>query len=115
MLPTLGLQVIENRIPACGQRFYVVYLEDIQYMLAEIEADDIAERLNMGKRRAIEKGQRWVGIFKPPYGYDKVGHSHNARMEINEEQAKVIRQVFEWYVHGDEDGKPLRVPTIVKN
>jgi site-specific DNA recombinase len=86
--------------------------EDIQYMLAEIEADDIAERLNMGKRRAIEKGQRWVGIFKPPYGYDKVRHSHDSKMVINEEQAKVIRQVFEWYVHGDEEGKPLGVPTI---
>lgn len=86
--------------------------EDIQYILAEIEADDIAERLNMGKRSAIEKGQRWVGIFKPPYGYDKVGHSHDAKMVINEEQAKVIRQIYEWYTYGDEEGKPLGVPTI---
>lgn len=88
--------------------------EDIQYMLAEIEADDIAERLNMGKRRAIEKGQRWVAINKPPFGYDKIGHSHDAKMVINEDQAKVIRLIYEWYVYGDEEGKPLGVPTIAQ-
>src|SRR5258706_10501306 len=33
--------------------------EDIGYIMAEIEADDIAERTSGGKRQKIEQGEKW--------------------------------------------------------
>ncbi|MEO7913708.1 MAG: recombinase family protein [Roseiflexaceae bacterium] len=58
--------------------------EDIQYIMAEIEADDILERTAGGKRRKIEQGQKWSGSNKPPYGYRAVGHGQEAEMVLDE-------------------------------
>src|SRR5690242_2856535 len=47
--------------------------EDLQFIMAEIDADDIAERTTIGKRNKIEKGGKWLGLNRPPFGYRKIG------------------------------------------
>ena len=31
---------------------------------------------------------------------------------MNEEEAEVVRMIFEWYIHGDDTGQPLAVTAI---
>lgn len=80
--------------------------EDLQFLMAEIDADDIVERTTGGKRRKIQSG-KWLGLNRPPYGYRKVGQGRNASLEIDEEQAAIVRLIFEWYVVGENDSGPM--------
>jgi len=74
--------------------------EDLQYIMAEIEADDIAERTAQGKANKVAAG-KWMGAGKAPYGYSKVGRGRDTEMVINEQEAAVVRQIFDWYAYGE--------------
>ena len=87
--------------------------EDIMALMAEIEADEISERTSMGKRQKALSG-KWIGLNKPPYGYNTVGRGKTVTLAVNEEQAKVVRDIFTWYLYGDETGKPLRIIEIAR-
>ncbi|MBO8138151.1 MAG: recombinase family protein [Desulfotomaculum sp.] len=65
--------------------------------IAEIERDTIAERMRLGKNRAIKEG-RWPG-GPPPYGYMII----NKKLVINEKEAEVVRLIFRMYVKEDMD------------
>lgn len=70
----------------------------IQDAIASAEVRRITERMGRGKRQKA-KGGAWIGAGKPPYGYRVVGEGSAMRLEVIEEHARVIRQIFEWYVH----------------
>lgn len=65
---------------------------DIKAALGKIESDNIRERMLMGRRVRLERGEV-PGGDQVRYGYHKV----NKRLEIDEAEAKVVRMVFEWY------------------
>jgi site-specific DNA recombinase len=73
-------------------------LLQVQGMVAEYEQAKILERSRRGKRHAALAGS--VNVFgKAPYGYRYVSKRDGggvARFEIVEEQAQVVRQIFEW-------------------
>jgi len=73
-------------------------LLQVQGMVSEYERAKILERSRRGKRHAAKRGSVNV-LAGAPYGYRYVG-KHNgggvARYEIVEEQARVVRQVFNW-------------------
>jgi site-specific DNA recombinase len=73
--------------------------EDLQFIMAEIDADDIAERTNTGKRNKIEKGGKWLGLNRPPYGYSKKGRGKDSELLIDEDTARNVRMIFDWYVN----------------
>lgn len=85
--------------------------EDLQYILAEIEIDEIMDRLKTGKRNKALAG-KWIGLNRPPYGYKTEGHRKDAVPVIHEEHAAVIRKIFDWYVYGDEHGNPMSTRMI---
>jgi site-specific DNA recombinase len=58
--------------------------EDLQYIMAEIDADTIAENTQGGKRRKVEVGGKWLGLNKPPYGYISTGRGRDAAFAIDE-------------------------------
>jgi DNA invertase Pin-like site-specific DNA recombinase len=60
--------------------------EDIQFIMAEIEADSIRERAMSGKEGKAKAG-KWIANNRPPYGYYKVGMGKNAEMVIDEWEA----------------------------
>lgn len=62
--------------------------------IAEIERETIAERMRLGKDRALREG-RWPG-GQPPYGYSLAGR----RLAVNEEEAGVVRSIFRLYSRG---------------
>lgn len=80
--------------------------------LAEEESRSISENGKWGQRKRVEQGR-----FKhssAPYGY----MIHNGSLVIDEIEAKVIRQIFEWYLQGEGSYRiagrlnKMNVPTI---
>lgn len=63
--------------------------------IAEIERETIAERMSLGKDRALREG-RWPG-GPPPYGYSLA----NRRLAVNPAEARVVRKIFRLYVRGE--------------
>lgn len=73
-------------------------LLQVQGMVAEYERAKILERSRRGKRHAARRGSVNV-LAGAPYGYQYLSKHDSggiARYEIVEEQARVVRQVFEW-------------------
>lgn len=73
-------------------------LLQVQGMVAEYERAKILERSRRGKRHAAHSGSVSV-LSNAPYGYRYVSTYEGggqARFEINLEEARVVRQVFEW-------------------
>ena len=73
-------------------------LLQMQGMMAEYERAKILERSRRGKRHAARAGSISV-LGGAPYGYRYVSKDRgtgDARYEIDEEKAAVVRQVFTW-------------------
>jgi site-specific DNA recombinase len=78
------------------------------------ERKRIRERSMRGKRTKARTG-RVVGT-RAPYGYqhlrDENGKIQN--FEIVEEEAQIVRLIYQWYVHGDETGKRLSAGQVAR-
>lgn len=62
--------------------------------LAQEEAASISRNIRWSLKRKMENGT--LGIARVPFGYKKV----DGQLEIDEERAKIIRQIFAWYLSG---------------
>lgn len=77
-------------------------------VFAQLERDMITERMKFGKYQKARQGQFPGGhIF---YGYKK--DPSTGEFEISEEEARIVRLIYHWYVYGDESGKPLGMEAI---
>jgi DNA invertase Pin-like site-specific DNA recombinase len=65
------------------------------------EFKTINRRIQRGRVASVKEGKFISSIA--PYGYNKIKlpHEKGFTLEINEEQAKVIRLIYEWYTKGD--------------
>jgi len=73
-------------------------LLQMQGMFAEYERAKILERSRRGKRHAAQRGSASV-LCGAPYGYRYISKREGggeAAYEIHDEQAAVVRQVFQW-------------------
>ena len=73
-------------------------LLQVQGMVAEYERAKILERSRRGKRHAARAGSISV-LAAAPYGYRYISKRDGggvARYEIDEERARVVRQIFTW-------------------
>jgi site-specific DNA recombinase len=76
-------------------------LLQVQGMMAEYERAKILERHRRGKRHVAHAGSVNV-LVAAPYGYRYVPKHYGngqARYEISAEEARVVRQMFEWVGH----------------
>ena len=64
------------------------------------EYKTINRRLQMGKLSAIKEGKYIAS--RPPYGYLRVrlNGASGFTLEPNDEQADIVRMIFNWYAHG---------------
>ena len=70
-------------------------LSQVKGVFAEYERAKIMERTRRGKlHRALYQG--WTNWTVPPYGYRVVRTEGGQRIEINEEEASWVRQVYSW-------------------
>ena len=73
-------------------------LLQVQGMVAEYERAQILERSRRGKRHAARRGAVSV-LSTAPYGYRYIDKRHGggvARYEVIEDEAAVVRRMFEW-------------------
>jgi len=79
-------------------------------------ADDrrkMIERTTRGRKHKATSGQV-VGVGKAPYGYKYVKTADKITMlEIDENQAAVVRMIFEWYTVG-RDGRRMGATLIAR-
>jgi len=78
------------------------------------ERNKIRERSMRGKRAKALTG-RVIGS-RPPYGYTHVRDENGKIMNFEplEEEAQIVRLIFQWYVTGDETGQRLSAGKIAK-
>lgn len=93
-----------------GNEFDEEYFEFSLFM-SRREYKTIKRRMQAGRAAAAKEG-KYVGN-KPPYGYDrkKLDHDSGFTLVPNPEEAKVVKLIFEWYVHGVvmDDGTKQRI------
>ena len=65
----------------------------IKAAMGKIELVNIHSRMLMGRRARLQKGEV-PGGDQVKYGYKKV----NRRLALNEDEAKVVRKIFDWYI-----------------
>ena len=51
---------------------------------------------------------------RPPYGYSKKSEPHKAWLEIDENESRVVRLIFQWFLYGDEENGPLSMNAITR-
>ena len=69
----------------------------INGLVNEWYCEDLSENIRGVLKRKREEGQ-YLGAF-PPYGYEKDKADHH-KLQIDEEAAEVVRQIYQWYLEG---------------
>lgn len=85
----------------------------IRSTLAEYERAKIQERMQRGKMGRAKAGNVSLGD-QAPYGYRYVSEPHKGWLEINEEEAEVVRLIYRLYLDGDGDGRRMGTPAIAQ-
>ena len=74
-------------------------------VFAQMDAENLKAKFLSGKERSLAIGNSYT--YKAPYGY----YLENKKLYINEEEAKVVRQFYNWYI----EGKTLKEIEIMLN
>ncbi|MEA2575044.1 MAG: site-specific recombinase [Chloroflexia bacterium] len=69
------------------------------------------ERGALGRRARAQAGYVQPGKLLP-YGYRCIREGNRAWLEIVEDEARIVRLIFDWYVHGDETGRRMGAQAI---
>ena len=69
---------------------------EIQMLMARQELKKITQRMQSGKKKSIEEG---CHVGEPPYGYQRVYIGRYPTLAICDEEAKLIRMIFDMYVN----------------
>ena len=88
-------------------------MKNVRAVVAEYERLKITERMLRGRRQKVEAGNVMVH-GRPPYGYRKIDDGETTSLAIVEEEAKVVRLIYQWYTIGDGDNGPLSAYAITK-
>lgn len=86
---------------------------DVSLFFARFEYKISTRRLQTGRARSAAEGN-YLGT-RVTYGYNKVKRPDRSgyTLEINPEKAEIVRMVFQWYVHG-ENNTPMSADEIAK-
>lgn len=89
------------------------FMKNVRAAVAELERLKIKERAMRGRIQAVKSGSV-LAYNRPPYGYDLVEEGGKYRLEIREDEAEIVRRIFDWFVNGDEDGNALTLADIAQ-
>lgn len=99
--------VVESELKQSGVRIeYVLgeypdtpegnFMKHVRASVAEFEREKIRERMLRGRFLKAKSG-KWVGHCQP-FGYKRIGSGRDAILAVDEQEAKVVSQVFKWFV-----------------
>jgi len=86
--------------------------DDHEARLAEIERALFVERTTDGRQAKIKRGH-YPGGGQPPYGYCVEGHGPETQLVMADEQAAVVRMIFQLFAYGDATGT-VSAPEIAR-
>ncbi len=88
-------------------------LETIEGWQAGTDHKRTVEKLHKGRIERAKSGHV-VPTGCTPFGYQKVRDekTRHYKFEIIEDEAEVVRQIFNWYMFGDESGKAMGTTRI---
>lgn len=69
---------------------------EIQMLMARQELKKITQRMQTGVRKSVEEGYH---VGEPPFGYRRTYIGKRPTLEIHEEEARIIRMIFDMYVN----------------
>lgn len=72
--------------------------------LAQEESANTSKRVKFGKKMNAEKGR----VPNIVYGYDKTKGDY-FNLTINEEEAAIVRQIYQWYIHDGYGGAKIAI------
>jgi site-specific DNA recombinase len=85
----------------------------IRATIAEYEREKITERMMRGRRQKVKAGNVMVcGLA--PYGYDHVKENGKNTLAINEQEARVVRLIYKWYIVGNGDGQRMSLTSVAE-
>lgn len=77
------------------------FMNQIRGAVAEFELAKIQERTSRGRRGRLKAGHVITPIAPFGYRYVRKTDDDPGHLEIDEREAATVRQIFEWFVHGD--------------
>jgi site-specific DNA recombinase len=83
---------------------------NMQSIFAEYEREVIKLRTITGKKKLAKAGKYAGG--SQPLGYR--WNDKKEKWEIVEDEAKIVKLIYQWYVYGDESGQPLGMVRIAE-
>jgi len=87
-------------------------METIRAGIAEYERAKIAERSRRNIRGRVKVGSTIVHGL-PPYGYRAEREDSGLfRLVVVEEEARIVRMIFDWYTQGNGESGPLSIRAI---
>lgn len=89
------------------------FMKYVRGAVAELERLKMQERSERGILHAVRAGSTLV-YERPPYGYHVVKRNHKFQLQIREDEARIIRLIFAWFIEGDNDGHPLTLSKIAE-
>lgn len=66
-------------------------------VFAQLEREQIRERMTLGKEARAKQGL-WHGGANPPIGY--IYNTNTKQLEVDEHDAEIIRRIFDLYING---------------
>jgi DNA invertase Pin-like site-specific DNA recombinase len=78
----------------------------VRAAVAEYERLKMKERMGRGTDLKVLAGSVMV-YGRPPFGYRVVKQDRKQILEVDEETAAIVRQIFAWYTVGDGENGPL--------
>jgi site-specific DNA recombinase len=73
----------------------------IKSAIAEYEVRQRSERVRRGRQGKLRAGYVMMSHLRTPYGYSYVSEPHKGRLEIEETEAQVVRQIYAWLLEGN--------------
>jgi len=116
--------LIEDELEQAGVRVHYVlgqYKDDdegrlmkqIRGSIAEYERAKIEERMRRGKRAKAKAGSV-MAHGHPPWGYKLEKADGKTKLAVFEEEAHVVRLIYQWYAHGEGGVGPMSIGAIAK-
>src|SRR5581483_4001596 len=87
--------------------------KQIRASIAEYERAKILERSKRGKRGMAQSGFVLVAA-RSPYGYQTQTEPHKAWLIVCEEEARIVRLVFSWFLYGEGKGDGRDYPLSIR-
>jgi site-specific DNA recombinase len=87
--------------------------KNIKAVIAEYERLKINERMVRGRRQKVKAGNIVVH-GKTPYGYRLEEVDGKSQLVVNEDEAQIVRMIYQWYVYGDNKKGPMSSRAIAR-